>query len=311
MKIVNQSAVLLPHDRHPYEFISDVAHTCYKADPFDPEHARELATKFVGCLKNSGHMSVLEHEYVYFFLDDMAMAQFMTNPPQSLKYINITDNYISASLRAWIEFIPWCVGAVDMEIFRLLSQEFPELFKPNGEIEPLSDDMGFVGLISRESLIRVKPEGIMDLIPHTVRFTTNRAVANELTRHRLIAVSQESTRYVGYDKDKFGGQIEVITPMLNTESSAYNDWHYAMLMAETQYMNLRKDGIKPEIARGVLPNDTKTELVVTATETEWQHIINLRYIGTTGTPHPQIKELIGLALPMLQKESNNRIKGGN
>jgi thymidylate synthase (FAD) len=99
--------------------------------------------------------------------------------------------------------------------------------------------------------------------------------------------------------------------MINPESPEYNDWHYAMLMAETQYMNLRKAGIKPEIARGVLPNDTKTELVVTATETEWQHIINLRYIGITGTPHPQIKELIGMALPMLQKESNNRIKGGN
>ena len=76
-------------------------------------------------------------------------------------------------------------------------------------------------------------------------------------------------------------------------------------------MNLRKAGIKPEIARGVLPNDCKTELVVTATETEWQHIINLRYIGTTGTPHPQIKELMGMALPMLQKESNGRLKGGN
>lgn len=311
MKIVNQSAVLLKHNKHPYEFISDVAHTCYKADPFEPEHARELATKFVQNLVKSGHMSVLEHEYVYFFLDDVAMAEFINNPPQSVKYINIVDNYVSASLRAWIEFIPWCVGAVDTEIFRLLAGEFPELIQPRGEITPLSEKYGFVRLIDRESLISIKPEGLMDLIPHTVRFVTNRGVSHELCRHRPVAISMESQRYVGYDKDKFGHQIEVITPMINPESPEYNDWHYAMLMAETQYMNLRSAGIKPEIARGVLPNDCKTELVVTATETEWQHIINLRYTGTTGTPHPQIKELMGMALPMLQKESNGRLKGGN
>ena len=311
MKIVNQSAVLLKHNKHPYEFISDVAHTCYKADPFEPEHARELATKFVQNLVKSGHMSVLEHEYVYFFLDDAAMAEFINNPPQSLKYINIVDNYVSASLRAWIEFIPWCVGAVDTEIFRLLAGEFPELIQPRGEITPLSEEYGFVRLIDRESLISIKPEGLMDLIPHTVKFITNRGVSHELCRHRPVAISMESQRYVGYDKDKFGHQIEVITPMINPESPEYNDWHYAMLMAETQYMNLRSAGIKPEIARGALPNDCKTELVITATELEWQHIINLRYTGTTGTPHPQIKELIGLALPMLQKESNGRLKGGN
>lgn len=307
MKIVNQSAELLKHNVHPYKFISDVAHTCYKAEPFADDRLG-LATNFVQRLYKSGHLSTLEHEYVYFFLDDLAMEEFLHNPVQSLKYINIIDNYVSASLRAWLEFIPWCKGKVDTEIFRLLAEEFPELFVPMGDIEPMSDEYGTVSRMSREQLTVINPEGIMDLIPHTVRFITNRAIANELVRHRVMVISQESQRYVGYDKDKFGHQIEVITPMINPESPEYNDWHYAMLMAETQYMNLRKAGIKPEIARGVLPNDCKTELVVTATETEWQHIINLRYIGTTGTPHPQIKELIGMALPMLQKESNGRIK---
>lgn len=310
MKISNQTAILLPHDRHPYEFISDVAHTCYKADAF-PDDRLDLATNFVKRLFNSGHRSTLEHEYVYFFLDDIAMENFLMNPPGSLKYINIADNYVSASIRAWIEFNPQRGSKVNTEIFRLLAQKFPELFNVDSSVDSLPDEYGIVAMIDRESLIRFNPKEIMNLLPHTVRFITNRGVSHELVRHRPIAVSQESQRYVGYDKDKFGHQIEVITPMINPESPEYNDWHYAMLMAETQYMNLRKAGIKPEIARGILPNDCKTELVVTATETEWQHIINLRHIGTTGTPHPQIKELIGMALPMLQKESNNRIKGGN
>ena len=310
MKIVNQNAELLKHNVHPYKFISDVAHTCYKAEPFADDRL-DLATNFVQRLYKSGHLSTLEHEYVYFFLDDLAMEEFLHNPVRSLKYINIIDNYVSASLRAWLEFIPWCNGMVDMEIFRLLAEEFPELFVPMDDIEPMPEDYGTVSRMTREQLTVINPEGIIDLMPHTVRFITNRGVSHELCRHRPIGICMESQRYVGYDKDRYGHQIEVITPLIEPDSPAYNDWHYAMLMAETQYMNLRRAGVKPEIARGVLPNDCKTELVVTATETEWQHIINLRYIGTTGAPHPQIKELIGMALPELQKESNGRIKGGN
>lgn len=310
MKIVNQSAVLLEHNKHPYKFISDVAHTCYKAEPYDEERV-DLATNFVKRLVNSKHLAMLEHEYVYFFLDFKAINNFLSNEPKALTYINIGENYISGSLRAWIEFIPWAIGAVDDEIIRLLAEKYPEIIDPQRDIGIMSDKYGTVKMVSREDVIESNPLGIMNLIPHTVRFITNRGVSHELCRHRPMAISMESQRYVGYDKDKFGHQIEVITPLIDPNSPAYNDWHYAMLMAETQYMNLRSAGIKPEIARGVLPNDCKTELVVTATESEWQHIINLRYTGTTGTPHPQIKELMGMALPMLQKESNGRLKGGN
>jgi hypothetical protein len=47
---------------------------------------------------------------------------------------------------------------------------------------------------------------------------------------------------------------------------------------------------------------------VTTTEKEWQHIINLRYHGTTGAPHPQMHEVMKMAYPILVSESNGRIK---
>ena len=43
-------------------------------------------------------------------------------------------------------------------------------------------------------------------------------------------------------------------------------------------------------------------------EKEWQHIINLRYHGTTGAPHPQMHEVMKMAYPILVSESNGRIK---
>lgn len=131
--------------------------------------------------------------------------------------------------------------------------------------------------------------------------------SHELVRHRPASFAQESQRYIGYDKEKFGSEITVIKPLLDSESKDYEEWKYAMDWCETVYMNLRERGVAPQIARGVLPNDCKTEIVVTATEEEWQHIVDLRYHGTTGAPHPQIKELIGLAYPVLVEKSEGRV----
>jgi thymidylate synthase (FAD) len=119
---------------------------------------------------------------------------------------------------------------------------------------------------------------------------------------------QESQRYVGYDKEKFGSEITVIKPLLEEDTREYELWKYSMEWAETVYMQLRGLNVLPQIARGVLPNDCKTEICVTATEEEWQHIVNLRFRGTAGTPHPQIQQLIGLAYPILVEESEGRIK---
>ena len=47
---------------------------------------------------------------------------------------------------------------------------------------------------------------------------------------------------------------------------------------------------------------------MTATEEEWEHILNLRLFGTTGTPHPQMKEVMELAYPILIKESDGRLE---
>ena len=66
--------------------------------------------------------------------------------------------------------------------------------------------------------------------------------------------------------------------------------------AEEYYCELIKAGWMPEEAREVLPNSLKTEIVVTANYREWRHILNLRAIGTTGRPHPQMQALM---LPLL------------
>lgn len=125
----------------------------------------------------------------------------------------------------------------------------------------------------------------------TVRFVCDRGVSHELVRHRLCSFAQESTRYVNYKEG-----IEVICPKdLQDSNVEFGDWSMAMRQAETSYRNLITRGVKPEIARSVLPNALKTEINVCANLREWRHIFQLR---TAITAHPQMRELMG---PLLEQ----------
>lgn len=137
-----------------------------------------------------------------------------------------------------------------------------------------------------KALVKSDHLAMIEHISITVKFITDRAVANELVRHRLCSFAQESTRYVNY-KDG----IEVIKPTFDSDSDYYS-WLNAVKRAQLGYKQLVNNGITPEIARSVLPLCTKTEIVVTANLREWRHIFELRVLGTTGKPHPQIKELL-------------------
>lgn len=61
---------------------------------------------------------------------------------------------------------------------------------------------------------------------------------------------------------------------------------------------MTRNGTPPELARSVLPHALATELVMTANLREWRHFLALRAVGTTGKPHPQIRQV---ALPLLRE----------
>lgn len=156
----------------------------------------------------------------------------------------------------------------------------------------------------------------------TVKFICSRSIAQEITRHRVFSFLMESQRYVGYNKDKFGGEITIIIPewikaRINDIASYNNNddlarmsyaaalrdgrmhedkaiimWAVSQEMSETHYLSLTSElNVKAEEARSVLTNDCKTELVMTGFISDWEHFFDLRSKGTTGKPHPDIKIL--------------------
>lgn len=69
-------------------------------------------------------------------------------------------------------------------------------------------------------------------------------------------------------------------------------WMLANLMSEKAYMHLTEDfKWTAQQARSILPCDLATEIVVTGFASDWVHFFNLRSLGTTGAPHPDIKAI--------------------
>lgn len=130
-------------------------------------------------------------------------------------------------------------------------------------------------------------ESVIEHFSITVKFIIDRAIANELVRHRLASFSQESTRYCSYIKDKFSNEICVIKPVeLKEDNVAYKTWLETMIAIEKAYFDMSAAGEKPETARSVLPCCLKTEIVVTANLREWRHIFSMR---CSSAAHPDIR----------------------
>ena len=155
-------------------------------------------------------------------------------------------------------------------------------------------------------IIKNKHYTILEHCSVSVKIICDRGISHELVRHRLASFSQSSTRYCNYSKGKFDNEITVIDLATGfkydladeKDKIKYSIWGKAMCQAEEYYMQMIKAGAKPEEARSVLPNSLKTEIIMTANLREWIHIFNLRAIGTTGKPHPQIMEIM---IPLLRK----------
>ena len=157
-------------------------------------------------------------------------------------------------------------------------------------------------------LIEHGHEAMLEHVSISVKFTVDRGVSHELVRHRMASFAQESTRYCNYSNEKFGSETTVIKPCFYQEySEEYDLWKAAMENAEYKYFQLLNAGSTPQEARSVLPNSLKTELIITANEVEWQHIIDLRFSGVTGAPHPQMKEAMSKIVENLYFESEGRL----
>ena len=334
MQIIQPSVELWKHNIHPYMFMEKVGRVCYKSEDKIDDGS---AVKMMSALKKSKHYAILEHEHLYFEMSERFMNGFLADMKyiadatyeNPLKYFNITNDtkfdlyVLSGSFRSFIELFEKGYEGFTLDtILCNLQNSYSLMFGDNkANIAKCSKfDCELITRQEFEERYEEYPDVLHNHLIHTFKFICDRGVTHELVRHRPASFAQESTRYCNYGSDKFDNEITFIEPFfftpdgvrVSTEnwSERYGAWRYACEVAEESYIRILNDGGTPQEARTVLPNSLKTELVITATEKEWQHMINLRYLGTTGAPHPQAKEVMALAVPYIKEETNNRVYVG-
>lgn len=253
-----------------YQHIEKCGRTCYKSEDKITE---DSAMKFFQGLVKRKHFAMLEHGTVYlripyFLINDETIDRAIHKirySKYSFTIFDYTDSrgtilYITTNMRVLVEQVPRDI--VDY-ILRNFALEEP----------------------STKHIKRI-----------TAKFTISRGIANEFVRHRVFSFAQESTRYCNYLKDKFGGELTFIRPewlkVDDPDEWAESVWFSAMERAEEDYYHLVElNGVKPQNARGVLPLDLKTELIMTGTLDQWEAFWDLRMREITGPAHPDAKAI--------------------
>lgn len=274
MKIVSPSFKEITENRL-FQKIEMCGRVCYKSeDKITEDSAYQFVKKI--CLNNHG--SVLEHYNFCFRLEEpyYHILKEIDVPFFHLSYES--EPLVSFNVRAFLTQYQKDVFPSELKTFAyFLEKNYPLLFdKKRGEEEFK------IELITDFSLLSTSEREMHQYV--TISLITDRGVTHELVRHRLASYSQESTRYCNYSKDKFNNEISVIKP-ITLPDEGLPIWTKAMENAEKSYFELL-NVTTPQVARSVLPNSLKTEIVVTASIQEWKLIFELR---CSERAHPDIR----------------------
>jgi thymidylate synthase (FAD) len=147
-----------------------------------------------------------------------------------------------------------------------------------------------------QSRIKQGHESLIEHASATFYIKSSRVLTHELVRHRIASYSQRSQRYVKETKadyisppeifEKDGPEVEVFKMAMNTAWEAY--------------ARLLEYGVKPEIARYVLPNACATEIICTWNFREIRHIIKMR---TSPAALPEIRQVVGRIKEIMQEKA--------
>ena len=258
------------------QHIARVGRICYKAKGKQPEEGltEEEVKAFIQkrdeerCkgFWESGHRSMYRHGTCYFFLpNEKGVPNYIWAYMTASPYVD----YANKNHKVWI--------STNMQ-FLLEHQQMMDALNPYN----VSEDE-FI-----EKAMKYECEGALAILRMTMVVTTQISTSRELNRTSPNSIAEQSTRYCNLEKK---GGVQIARPHWYDGGTRWQRMVYRFVcrVCEWGYNRLLKSGLKPQDARGVLPIDTYTVVAYTYTLSEWSHILDLRYHGTTGTPHPNAK----------------------
>lgn len=266
-------------ENDPLKKIEIAARTCYKSEANITD---DSSVKMVKRLIKNKHYAMLEHALFEFHIYSKPATEDLLKKCRLSKFCRVCYgnvfgkecNFVFINLRTIIE-------EKFTEFWALLEESFPRFL----ELRDVA--FGESGCLSFACCDGVELTDFPELNIFTVKVICDRGVSHELVRHRVFSFAQESQRYVNYKKN---GCFQFIEP------SAFDEWDertqkdYLICLntcAET-YNKMIELGRTPQEARAVLPNSTKTEIVMTGNRFMWEHFLDLRFRESTGKVHPDM-----------------------
>ena len=312
MKLI-ESSVQIIEEKDPYKMIELAGRTCYKSEDKITENS---AKEFVDRMIKLGHGAMLEHGTIYLNVPEQTYTETLEDEFGKFNNPNngIVDRYRKNKYSK--------VNSVAAD---------EELRKKYPKVRPFKLTHHYITTNLRviiENGWEKDLEWQCEPTEHhekriTAKFICDRGVSHEFVRHRVFSFAQESQRYCNYNKDKFNNELTFIRPTwLNIPTGDYTYWDgdwcdidnmkiqlpsdngvadnflWCLNNAGMQYRLLINKGLKPQEARGVLPNATKTELVMTGFESDWEHFFSLR---CSSKAHPDAKKLADELYKLIHK----------
>lgn len=277
MKIVEPSVKLWTQGIDKVKHVAKCARVCYGRESGND-------TALYQNLENTKHLSMFRHETYYSAIPVkdysepiyIILSRYMYNP--YIKYFTYRD---------------YCYIVTNGNFIRDIKRNNPTLYKyiTNNQLTP-------------DEAKEIKPIW-QSFMRYTFCVVTQISTSRELNRVSPNNISEQSTRYVFEDgiicqphwmTDE---EVDIVNNTIDDKTVYDNhknafDYINSCYACFNQYKNLIKYGMHRQDARGVLPLDTATKCVYTYSIEEWRHIIDLRYYGTTGKPHPNAKIAAGM-----------------
>lgn len=314
MRIVKPSVKLI-EQQNVYEHIAYCAKVCYATEKITDD------VLFVKKLINSGHKSMLRHASIYFIITPYSVPE---KSVEDIRFVNrYKDNvysYVKEELQG--SFVTYYI-TTNMQVIHdndwyedLLRAEN---FEPNNVNSTYNIfETGFNNMrysfevitqisTSRE-LNRVSPNNIAEQSTRYCNFSKDK-FDNQITicQPHWFDIKGVDEYYVSInsvDEVLINAPDDIILPIKECDITINR---YDLNKVErylkrnkilsNEYIEDTSDNNVPMLAqdaRGSLPLDLSTKCIYTYTIDEWRHIIDLRYYGTTGTPHPNAKIIAGM-----------------
>lgn len=308
MKIVRPSVELLPTNHTIQQMWLNMetgARLCYASEPKEGS-TWEDAKRF--CLKHirAGHVSIGRHGSVYLKITDRVIAreiydEFHKSPFALMNYDNedlyITTNYQFASENFGNEFIEkyWC----NMPI-------------------PENERYTFVvttQISTSRELNRTSPNNIMEQSTRYVNFYSKGGAICQPWWFDLFIKDDEDIEVTTIEDNLYISVNGKTSPWCNTHCRILvPNLGYYYSTVEKSIIKWYKDfkfyneqieyGMQPQDAREYLPLVTATKVAYSYNIKELIEVINKRYFGTTGKPHPNAK-IIGQMFYKYIKENTS------